>query len=59
MNLSTNLSLEEELQLKIFADRVQRMSREQAQEFLVELRRHMMIEEKMYQFFVRQEWNLG
>ena len=58
MNLSTNLSLEEELQLKIFTDRVQYMSREQAQEFLIELHRQMVIKEKMYQFFIKQEWNL-
>ena len=58
MNLSTNLSLEEELQLKIFTDLVQDMSREQAQEFLIELRRQMIIKDKMYQHFIKQEWNL-
>ncbi len=59
MNLLTNLSLKEELQLKIFTDRVQHMSREQAQEFLIELHRQMMIKDKMYQFFIKQEWNLN
>lgn len=57
MNLSTNLSLEQEFQLKTFANQVQKMSREQAQEFLVELHQQMMIKEKLYRHFIKQEWN--
>ena len=57
MNLPTSLSLEEELQLRKFSDLVQRMSREQAQEFLIELHRQMMFKDKMYQRFIKQEWN--
>ena len=59
MNLPTSLSLEEELQLRKFSDLVQRMSREQAQEFLIELHRQMMFKDKMYQRFIQQEWNLN
>ncbi|MGF1541519.1 MAG: NblA/ycf18 family protein [Pleurocapsa sp.] len=58
MNQPTKLSLEEEFQLKRFSDQVQLMSREQAQEFLIELHRQMMIKEKMYQHFLLHEWNL-
>ena len=58
MNKPTSLSLEQEFQLKSFADQVQRMSREQAQEFLIMIHRQMMIKEKMYQNFIKQEWNL-
>ena len=47
MNIPTSLSLEEELQLRKFSDLVQRMSREQAQEFLIELHRQMMLKDKM------------
>ncbi|MEM7591530.1 MAG: NblA/ycf18 family protein [Cyanobacteria bacterium P01_A01_bin.83] len=57
MNLPTSLSLEEELQLIKFSDLVQRMSREQAQEFLIELHRQMMFKDKMYRRFIKQEWN--
>lgn len=57
MNLPTSLSLEEELQLRKFSDLVQRMSREQAQEFLIELHRQMMFKDKMYRRFIKQEWN--
>ena len=59
MNLPTSLSLEEELQLRKFSDLVQRMSREQAQEFLIELHRQMMFKDKMYRRFIKQEWNLN
>ena len=57
MNIPTSLSLEEELQLRKFSDLVQRMSREQAQEFLIELHQQMMFKDKMYQHFIKQEWN--
>ena len=59
MNQAKNLSLSEEFQLRKFSDLVQRMSHEQAREFLIELHRQMMIKDKMYQHFIKQEWNLG
>jgi hypothetical protein len=59
MNQAKNLSLSEEFQLKKFSDLVQRMSREQAQEFLIELHRQMMMKDNMYQHFIKQEWNLN
>ena len=58
MNQPTQLSLEQEFKLKRFADQVKLMSREQAQELLIELHRQMMIKEKMYQHFLLHEWNL-
>lgn len=59
MNQVKNLSLSEEFELKKFSNLVQRMSREQAQEFLIELHRQMMMKDKMYQHFIKQEWNLN
>ena len=58
MNQPTQLSLEQEFQLKRFADQVQQMSREQAQEFLVTIHGQMMMKEKMYQHLIKHEWNL-
>lgn len=58
MNQPTKLSLEQQFQLKRFADQVKLMSCEQAQEFLIDLYRQMMIKEKMYQHFLLHEWNL-
>ena len=58
MNQPTKLSIEQEFQLKKFAAQVQHLSREHAQELLIELHRQMMIKEKMYQHFLLHEWNL-
>ena len=59
MNQAKNLSLSEEFQLEKFFDLVQRMSREQARKFLIELHRQMMMKDKMYRHFIKQEWNIG
>ena len=58
MNQPAKLSLEQEFQLEKFAAQVQHLSREQAQELLIELHRHMMMKDKMYQHFLLHEWNL-
>ena len=58
INQPTELSLEQEFNLKSFADQVQHMSREQAQEFLILLHEQMIIREAMYRNFLMHEWNL-
>lgn len=58
MNQSTELTLEQEFSLRRFADQVQQMSREQAQEFLIEQYRLMMVQEKMYQDLLKHEWHM-
>ncbi len=58
MNQPIELSLEQEFSLRSFADQVQQMSREQAQEFLLKLYEQMMIRETMYQQFLKHEWKL-
>ncbi|MEA5576209.1 NblA/ycf18 family protein [Anabaena sp. UHCC 0451] len=58
MNQPIKLSLEQEFGLRIFADQVQQMSREQAQIFLLNLYEHMMIQETTYQELLKHEWKL-
>ncbi len=58
MNQSVELSMEQEFSLRSFADQVQHMSREQAQDFLVNLYKQMMIKETMYKHFLKHEWGL-
>lgn len=58
MNSSAHLSLEQQFNLRTFSDQVQRMSREQAQEFLIRLQEQMMLRENMYQAFLRKDWGL-
>lgn len=58
MNNSVELSLEQEFNLRSFEDQVQYMSREQAQDFLVNLYRQMMVKETMYKQFIKHEWGI-
>ncbi|MBD2571254.1 NblA/ycf18 family protein [Anabaena lutea] len=58
MNQPLKLSLEQEFSLRIFADQVQQMSREQAVEFLLNLYEQMMIQETTYQELLKHEWKL-
>lgn len=53
------LSLEQKFNLRSFETQVQRMSREQAQDFLVELYRQMIVRETLYKEFIKQEWGLS
>ncbi|MUG94993.1 phycobilisome degradation family protein [Scytonema sp. UIC 10036] len=56
MNQSMELSLEQQFNLRIFEDSVRQMSREQAQDFLIELHEHMMLKENMYKTLLKQDW---
>jgi hypothetical protein len=58
MNQSIELSLAQEFGLRSFADQVQHMSREQAQEFLIKLHEHMVLKENMYKSFLRDKWEI-
>lgn len=58
MNEPTNLSIEQQFNLRTFSDQVRRMSREQAQEFLIKLHEQMMLRENMYQSFLKHDWGL-
>jgi len=58
MNQRIELSLEQEFSLRSFADQVQHMSREQAQEFLLVLYHQMIIRETMYRDFLKHEWKI-
>jgi hypothetical protein len=59
MNKEIELTLEQEFSLRTFADLVQNMSLEQAQEFLVEQHRLMLLQKLMFQDILKQEWKLG
>ncbi|MDZ8258216.1 NblA/ycf18 family protein [Nostoc sp. ChiQUE01b] len=58
MNQPMTLSLEQEFNLRVFADQVQQMSREQAQEFLLMLYKQMMIRETTYQELLKHQLEL-
>ncbi|MEH2043513.1 NblA/ycf18 family protein [Nostoc sp.] len=58
MNQPITLSLEKEFSLRTFADQVQQMSREQAQELLLMLYKQMIIRETTYQELLKHQWEL-
>lgn len=59
MDQTIELTLEQDLSLRNFADLVQQMSCEQARDFLIEQQRLMMLQKTMYQEILKQEWKLG
>ncbi|MBO1347303.1 MAG: NblA/ycf18 family protein [Hormoscilla sp. GUM202] len=58
MNQPIQLSLEQQFSIRSFQSQVQKMSREQAQEFLVKLYEQMLVRENMYKQFIKYEWGL-
>ncbi|MBD2325617.1 NblA/ycf18 family protein [Alkalinema sp. FACHB-956] len=58
MDKSIELTLEQQFNLRSFATLVRDMSREQAQEFLVNLYEQMLIKDAYYKHFLRKEWGL-
>ncbi|MGB8702111.1 MAG: NblA/ycf18 family protein [Thermosynechococcaceae cyanobacterium] len=58
MNTPFDLSLEQQFNLRAFAEQVKSLSHEQAQEFLVDLYRQMVVKETMYKGFLKQQIGL-
>ncbi|MGB5635001.1 MAG: NblA/ycf18 family protein [Waterburya sp.] len=58
MSDSIKLSLEQKFNVRSFETEVKAMSHEQAQEFLVKLYEQMIIKDNMYQYFIRQQWEI-
>ncbi|MEM7772774.1 MAG: NblA/ycf18 family protein [Cyanobacteria bacterium P01_A01_bin.37] len=58
MSQPTQLTLEQKFSLRSFETQVERMSREQAQQFLVKLYEQMMVQETMYKHFIKHQWGL-
>ena len=59
MNQSDDLSLEQEFNLKLFADLVQNLTPEQAKEFLIELNQQMMLKDNLYRELLKQYMGIG
>lgn len=59
MHQNHQMSLEQEFDLRIFADQVKQMSREQAQEFLINLQKTMIIRDNLYREILKNSWGIG
>jgi hypothetical protein len=59
MNQVIELTLEQEFGLNRFSSLVRQMSREQAQEFLIEQQRLLLLREIIYHKILKHEWKLN
>ena len=53
MELSAQLSLEQQFKLKVLEEQVQDLSREQAQEYLLEMFRQMMVKDNLVKHLLK------
>ena len=53
MNTSAHLTLEQQFNLHIFKAQVQELSQAQAQEYLIEMFRQMMVKDNLVQHFLK------
>ncbi len=58
MSQPMELSLEQQFSLRSFETQVEKMSREQAQDFLIKLYEQMIVRENMYKSFIKHQWGL-
>jgi Phycobilisome degradation protein nblA len=58
MSKSFDLSLEQQFNVRSFEHQVRDMSREQAQEFLVNMYRQMILQENSYRTLLKQQWGM-
>ncbi len=58
MDQPVELTLEQQFSLRSFGTQVERMSREQAQHFLIKLYEQMMLRETMYKHFLKHQWGI-
>lgn len=58
MSEPIELSLEQQFSIRSFESQVKHMSREQAQDFLVQLYEQMLVKENMYKHFLKFQWGL-
>jgi hypothetical protein len=59
MNQPSQLSLEQEFNVRAFADQVQQMSRQESQQFLLMLYEQMIIKETIYKELLKSQWELN
>ena len=58
MSSPMELSIEQQFSLRFFQTQVEKMNRQQAQEFLIKLYEQMLLRENMYKDFIKHQWGL-
>ena len=58
MNDKNKLTLEQEFSLRKIATQAKALSRQQAQELIIELQRQMMMKDNLYKQLIKHEWGI-
>lgn len=59
MNQRNQLSLEQEFNMRAFAEQVKQMSHEQSKEYLLMLYEQMIIKETIYKELLKSQWEIN
>jgi Phycobilisome degradation protein nblA len=59
MHQPTQLSLEQQFNIRSFATQTENMSREEVQELLVKLYEEMILRENIYKEVLKHQWGIG
>jgi len=59
MDIRQQLSLDQQFELQIFENQVQQLSREDAQNLLVQLREAMMYQTTTFREILKETWGIG
>jgi hypothetical protein len=59
MNPRQNMSLEQQFELRRFEDQVRHLSREEAQELLIQLRESMLLQANTFKDIIKESWGIG
>ncbi len=54
MNTTSGLSLEQQFQLKVYEKQIKELTREQAQEYLLEVLRQSMVKDNLFKDLLKQ-----
>ncbi|NJL45738.1 MAG: NblA-related protein [Leptolyngbyaceae cyanobacterium SM2_3_12] len=59
MDSQTQLSLEQQFELRLFEAQVKSLSLEEAQELLIDLRESMVIQANTFKDIIKESWGIG
>lgn len=59
MDPRKNMPLEQQFELRKFEEQVRQLSREEAQELLVDLRESMLLQANTFKDIIKESWGIG
>jgi hypothetical protein len=59
MDSQSQMTLEQQFELRLFAEQVSQLSKEESQELLVNLRETMIIQTNILKDIIKESWDIG